>query len=59
MRQSVSGRSRPLDVGEPLHAGWGGMGMQLRGAIAVDQLGDRASLTSCIRRGALRQPNVE
>ena len=33
--------------------------MQLRGAIAVDQLCDRASLTSCIRRGALRQPNVE
>ena len=59
MRQSVSGRSRPLGVGEPLHAGWGGLGMQLSSAIAVDQLGDRVSLTSCIRRGALKQPNVE
>lgn len=37
----------------------GGLGMQLSSAIAVDQLGDRVSLTSCIRRGALKQPNVE
>lgn len=37
----------------------GGMGMQLSNAIAVDQLGDRLSLTSCMRRGTLKQPNVE
>ena len=37
----------------------GYVGMQHRSAIAVDQLADRASLTSCIRRGALKQPNVK
>ncbi len=36
-----------------------GEGMQLRSAIVLDQLGDRLSLTSCMRRGALKQPNVE